>query len=131
MGVERPEIRLRVLPGEYAVCRMPPDRELTVPVAAGPLYAVTRTADELSVVCAKGSTPTHATVEPGWAAVGVAGPLDFALVGILAAIANALANVGVAIFAVSTYDTDYVLLKTDQLEKAVEALRAAGYAVDG
>jgi uncharacterized protein len=123
----RPRVSLRVLSGAYAVCRLPPDRELTVPVGAGELYAVTRTTDELSVVCEQTAAPADATVEPGWKAMVVAGPLDFSLVGILAAIADPLAAAGISIFAVSTYDTDYVLVKADQLDQAVAALRSAGH----
>lgn len=127
---ERPRVPLRVLPGAYAVCRLPPDRELTVPTGAGDLYAAARTADELSVVCPEASAPPGATVETGWAALAVAGPLDFALVGILAAIADPLAAAGVSIFAVSTYDTDYVLVKADQVDQAITALRTAGHTID-
>lgn len=113
-----PRVPLRVLPGAYAVCRMPPDREYAVPVDTGALYAVTRTTDELSVVCPESSAPSDATVEPGWAAMVVAGPLDFELVGILAAVAEPLAVAEVSIFAVSTYDTDYVLVRADELGRA-------------
>lgn len=127
---DRPTVRLAVLPGRYAVCRLRPGRAMTMPADTGPLYSVTRTTDELSVVCEERLAPPEATVEPGWAALGVGGPLDFALTGILAAIAEPLAVAGLSIFAVSTYDTDYVLLRADDLGSAVEALRAAGHTVE-
>jgi hypothetical protein len=91
------------------------------------LVSLTRTDDETSLVCPVGDVPTGATlVEPGWAAMRVAGQLDFALVGILAKLAGTLADAGVSIFAISTYDTDYLLVRTAQLELAVGSLRQAG-----
>lgn len=129
-GNDRPTVRLTVLPGRYAVCRLPPDHAVTMPADAGPLYSLTHTSAELSIVCEERLAPTAATVEPGWAALVVAGPLDFALTGILSAIAEPLATAGLSIFAVSTYDTDYVLLRADDLESAVATLQAAGHIVE-
>jgi len=94
-----------------------------------PFWSLTRTPDEVSVVCAEADSPKGAVVEGGWSALKVRGPLDFALTGILASIAQPLADAGVAIFAVSTYDTDYVLLRTADLGTAVECLGGAGHEV--
>jgi uncharacterized protein len=131
-------VRLRVLPGELVVARLAPDAPVppapAVPVAPPgapaprPLWSVTRTAAELSIVCSPGDVPPGAVVEPGWRALAVAGPLDFALTGVLAALAVPLAEAGVSIFAASTYDTDHVLVR--DLDGAVRALRAAGHEVD-
>ena len=117
---------LRLLPGRYAVCRL--DADVGVPswAGAGPFVSVTRTRDELSVVCAEGLAPEGTKCESGWRIFQVAGPLEFSLTGILAAIAAPLANAGVSIFAISTFDTDYVLVKEENLARAVEALRGAG-----
>ena len=92
---------------------------------------MTRTGDEISVVCAEDSAPTgeHVRVEPDWRALEVAGPLDFSMVGVMAALTAPLADVDVSVFVVSTYDTDYVLVHAAALEKAVEALRGAGHQV--
>ena len=79
--------------------------------------------------CASKNWPDGATVEPGWSGLVVAGPLDFSLTGILSAIAEPLATAGVAIFAVSTYDTDYVFVKADRYDDAVSALESAGHTV--
>lgn len=122
-------IRLRALPGEYAVCRLPADAAVPGVPDAAELYALTRTRDELSVVCRFADAPQGALVERGWRALGVLGPLDFALTGILAGIARPLAEAGVSVFAVSTYDTDYVLVRADALDVALELLRDAGYEV--
>ena len=83
----------------------------------------------MTVVCAAARVPADARAERGWRALRVAGPLDFALTGVLAAVAVPLADAGVSIFAVSTFDTDYVLVRADRLEAAVAALRAAGHRV--
>jgi hypothetical protein len=115
---------LRVLPGRYAVCRLTADAE--VPPA---FFSVTRTADELSVVCAEGCAPEGSPCERGFRILQVAGPLEFALTGVLAGIAVPLAQAGMSIFAISTFDTDYVLVKEDNLATAMEALRDAGHRV--
>ncbi|HEX6443559.1 MAG TPA: ACT domain-containing protein [Streptosporangiales bacterium] len=122
-------IRLRLLPGEFAVCRLPADTAVPGVPEAADLYALTRTRDELSVVCPAADAPEDAVVERGWRALGVLGPLDFALTGILAGITRPLAEAGVSVFAVSTYDTDYVLVRADALDVALEVLRGAGYEV--
>lgn len=121
-------MKLRALPAELAVCRLPADAPATAP-GAGALWSVTRTADELSIVCPVADAPAGAEVERGWRALQVAGPLDFALTGVLAAVAVPLAEADVSIFAVSTYDTDYVLVREAALPAAAEALRLAGHDV--
>jgi uncharacterized protein len=123
-----------VLPGELAVARLEPGGPLPAWASAGggdPLHAVVRTSSELSVVCAAARVPDGVRAERGWRALAVAGPLDFALTGVLAALAVPLAHAGVSIFAVSTYDTDHVLVRSERLGEAVEALRAAGHTVAG
>lgn len=107
-------VRLRVLDGELAVCRLAADAQ-PPHIPGAELFAVTRTRDELSVVCPVGDAPAGAAVERGWRALGVLGPLDFALTGVLAGIAVPLADAGVSIFAVSAYDTDYVLVRAEIL----------------
>ena len=72
---------------------------------------------------------SYTQVERGWRAICVAGPLDFALVGVLASLSGTLASAGVSIFAISTFDTDYILVKEDMLGAAREALAAAGHQV--
>jgi hypothetical protein len=124
---------LRLLPGRFAVCRLAADEAIPgwIPgwATGGPFSSVTRTAGELSIVCAEGLAPEGTKIEAGWRTFQMAGPLEFSLTGILAAIATPLANAGVSIFAVSTFDTDYVMVKEENLAKAVKALRAAGHDV--
>jgi uncharacterized protein len=97
---------------------------------SGGLTSVSWTAEETSVVCSTAVVPAGVQADTGWRAFVVAGSLDFSLTGILLAIAAPLAHAGVGIFAVSTYDTDYVLVKDSALGEAVAALRAVGHSVD-
>ena len=122
---------LRVLSDRLSVCRMPADSPWPTPPTGSSFYSVTRTDSEMSVVCREDSAPAgeHVRVEPDWRALEVAGPLDFAMVGVMAALTAPLADVDVSVFVVSTYDTDYVLVHAAALERAIEALRGAGHAV--
>jgi uncharacterized protein len=123
---------LRVLPGALAIARLDPGAALPAWASepAGALRAVVRTAAELSIVCADGAVPAGVRAERGFRALAVTGPLDFGLTGVLAALAVPLAEAGVSIFALSTYDTDHVLVRAERLDDAVAALRAAGHRVD-
>jgi hypothetical protein len=117
---------LTLLPSRLAVCRLDPQAPFPAWVR-GELVALTRTADELSVVCDADVVPPGVLAESGWRAFKVLGPLDFALVGVLAQLSAVLAQAGVSIFAISTYDTDYILVKEANLDDALAALRRAGY----
>ena len=92
---------------------------------------MTRTADELSIVCGDASVPPDldARAQRGWRALKVQGPLDFSLTGVLDALTAPLAQARISIFALSTYDTDYVLVHGDDLAQACETLTAAGHTV--
>ena len=122
-------VTLDVLPGRLAVCRLAPDAPVAPWMGEGPLASVTRTEAELSVVCADAAVPAGVTAEVGWRALRVRGPLAFDLTGVLAALAAPLAAAGIPIFALSTYDTDVVLVKADRLADAVATLCAAGHGV--
>jgi uncharacterized protein len=120
---------LRLLPGRYAICRLAADAAVPSWASGGDFSSVTRTPDELSVVCAEAGAPDGVKCERGWRILQVAGPLEFSLTGVLAAIAAPLASAGVSIFAISTFDTDYVLVKEDNLAEAAAALGTAGHRV--
>lgn len=119
---------LELLPGTYAVCRLPVGVALPE-WARGAFYSVTVTPSELSVVCEAVSVAAEVPHEPGWRCLKVGGTLDFSLTGILASLAVPLAEAGVSLFSLSTFDTDYVLVKIDRLEAAVVALEGAGHTV--
>ena len=119
-------LTLSVLPETLAVCRLHPDAEIPPWAVGENLLVLVRTRDEFSVVCPQIHVPVDIHTEGGWRALKVHGPLDFSLVGVLAQIAGVLAEIGVSIFAISTYDTDYILVKDHQLETAKKALTQAG-----
>jgi hypothetical protein len=127
--MDAPELTLDLLADELAVCRLPVDAAIPNWAWSGELTSITSSDDELSVVCAADPVPDDVQHTPGWRALRVHGQLDFGLVGILAGLSKALADAGISIFAISTYDTDYLLVRNEQLGAAVEALTAAGYAV--
>jgi hypothetical protein len=124
-------VDLRVLDDRLSVCKLPVGSPWPVPEPGARFWSVTRTDSELSIVCPEDEAPMgeHVRVEPDWRALEVAGPLDFSMVGVMAGLTQPLADVDVSVFVVSTYDTDYVLVHAAALEKAVEALRAAGHQV--
>lgn len=123
-------LELVVQVGQLAVVRLAPDARVPDWVPESGFTSVTRTADELSVVCAAGAVPAGtAPAEAGWSLLTLVGPFEFSLTGILAAVLVPLADAGVGIFALSTFDTDHVLVKAAQLDDAVVALRAAGHTV--
>lgn len=122
-------LTLSHLPGEYAVAQLPEDAEPPAWAFQSPVFSLTRAPGELSVVCQAAVVPPQVRAEPGWAVLMLHGPFDFGLTGILSAVLGPLAGAGIGVFALSTFDTDYVLLKADQLEAALQALRAAGHSV--
>jgi len=122
-------LNLSLLPDMLAVCRLAPEVPLPAWALHGSFCSITRTPDELSIVCVQDDVPLEVRNERDWRCLVVAGPLDFALTGILAAIAAPLAQAGISIFAVSTFDTDYVLVKEHQLAAAIQALSEAGHQI--
>ncbi len=124
-----PTVTLGVEPWTLSVCRLAPDAAWPAPVADAPVHSVTRTPDELSVVCAAGHEPDGCRVEPGWRALRIVGPLAFDLVGVVASVSLPLAEAGVPVFVLSTYDTDLVLVPGTALAVARAALTGAGHTV--
>ena len=92
----------------------------------GEFWSITQTPDELSIVCPQECVPSGVLHEGGWKVLKVLGPLSFELTAIMASISSILAEAGTSIFALSTYDTDYILVKAEQLQSAIEALRSHG-----
>ena len=110
-----------------SICRLPASSPIPAWALTGEFFSVTRTPEELSIVCNQEDVPGEINAERNWRGLQVIGPLDFELTGILARLAGVLAEAGISIFALSTYDTDYILVKSAQLEGAVRALKNAGY----
>ncbi len=124
-----PKVVLHVQPGEYAICRLLPSEP--VPPWAGSIgfSAVVRTDEELSILCAAPLVPSGVRAEHGWRMLKLAGPFPFGAVGILASVLTPLAAAGISSLAVATFDTDYLLVKADQLDDACRAIESAGHTV--
>jgi len=122
-------LTLSILPDLFAICRLDPRSSIPDWARAGNLFSVTRTPDELSIVCSEDHLPSQVKCEKGWRCLKVEGPLALSLPGILASLAAPLANAGIPIFAISTFDTDYLLVKANDLQNAMQVLRQAGHRV--
>jgi hypothetical protein len=123
-------LTLTLMPDRLAVCRMAGDADLPAWAFGPGFFSVTRTADELSIVTREDAPPPGILHEPGWRCLKLEGQFDFALTGILSSLATPLADAGVGIFVMSTYNTDYILVKQADLTQAVAALQAAGHTVN-
>jgi hypothetical protein len=126
---ESPRVTLRPLAHRLAVVRLPAGAPIPRWAARSRWFSITRTADELSIVCLQSAAPKGALCERDFRAIAVAGPLDFGLTGILASLASPLAAAKISMFAISTFDTDYVLVRGASLPAALQALRAAGHTI--
>jgi len=122
-------LTLDLRPGTYVLSRLPAGSEFPALPATDDFVSVTSTSNEISAVTPAGLEPAGAKVDGGWRLLTVRGPLEFTLTGIMASLAGTLAAAGVPIFAVSTFDTDHILVKDTDVPRAVEALREAGHAV--
>ena len=119
-------MHLRVLSGLHSVVRLEHDAD--VPAwATGGFLSITRTAHELSIVCEEMQVPPDVRAVGTWRVIEVEGPLDFSLTGVLTSLAKPLADAGISIFALSTFDTDYLLVREAQLSAAKRALTDAGH----
>lgn len=124
------KLSILILPEIYAICRLSPQQKIPIPINKEHFFSVTQTNDEISIVLdERDVSPDCTTVELGWRCMKVDGPLYFSLIGILASITVPLAEAKVSIFTISTYDTDYVLVKSQDLSHAVSALKNAGFLV--
>ena len=121
---------LEILPGAYVICRL--NSEEPIPKwLRGELVSVTRTPDELSVVCPAEGVPHDVQRESGWRCLRVIGKLDFSLVGVIAGITTVLADAGLSVLTLSTFDTDYFLVREKDLTRAAHALGEAGMKTEG
>lgn len=125
----QPSLRLDRVAGDYCVCRLDPGADPAPRDQDAGLHSVTWTAEETSVVCRSDRAPEGVRTEGPFAALRVAGTLAFSLTGVLSGLTGALATGGVNVFAISTYDTDYLLVPKDRLGPAAERLREAGHEV--
>jgi hypothetical protein len=124
-------LKFRQLRGTFTICRMPPDAAIPELAPKASLLSITRTIDELSIVCPTGRAPEKAKCEGPWTCFKLEGPFPFSLTGVLASFLNPLAKHDVPIFAIATFDTDYVLVKEEHSSAALQTLQAAGHELIG
>jgi ATP-dependent RNA helicase RhlE len=124
---ERRGLALSLLPETLGICRLHHRARIPRWVFRSPFYALARTREELSIVCREDLIPHDLPGQRDWRAIKVAGPLDFALIGVVASLAVPLARARISIFTVSTFDTDYLLVRRNNLARAMEVLAAAGH----
>ncbi len=122
-------LKLETLNGSYSIHRFQHSAEIPAAVLKGKFYNITMTDDELSIVCDSEIEVKSDLCDNGWSCIRIAGVLDLALTGILAEISDILAKDDIPIFAISTYNTDYILVKRDRLNSAMAALKESGYLV--
>ena len=118
----KPLLTLQILEEEMAICRFPSSSSIPEWIGRSEFTSVTRSRDELSIVCSQELVPEQVKAERNWCMLGIKGPLDFSMTGVLASLLVPLSDAGIAVFAISTYDTDYLLVKTDRFKEARKIL---------
>jgi hypothetical protein len=122
-------LTLTLLSERFAICRLDPDEGVPAWAVKGEFFSITRTPDEMSVVVSQGSVPEGTPQDSGWRCLRVEGPLPLSEIGVLASLAVPISQASVSFFAVSTCDTDYLLVKEGAVERAAQALAQSGHTV--
>ena len=120
---------LKLLKDKYSVCRLNKYDEIPKWIFNEEFFSITKTEEELSIVCLQDKIKDDVICEMNWKVLKIEGPLDFSLIGILSRISTLMANNNISIFAISTYDTDYILIKEESIDKAIELLINNNYNV--
>ena len=129
MNMEKKILTMKLLKEKYVVCRLDENELIPEWVQSGDFFSITRTAEELSMICSEENILEDIKCEKDWRILKVEGPLDFSLIGILASISSILAKREISIFAISTYDTDYILVKNNDIDNTIEALKSEKYEI--
>lgn len=129
MAAATRHLELTLLPERFAISRLAADAPVPEWAIQGPFFSVTRTGDELSVVTELSRVPVGVHSQPGWRVLKVHGPFVLSEIGVLASLAAPLAEAKISLFAVSTFDTDYLLVASESLPAAIAALERAGHAI--
>ncbi|APC40849.1 ACT domain-containing protein [Clostridium estertheticum] len=122
-------LTMKLLNEKFSVCRLNKNEQIPEWVKNSSFYSISKTSDELSIVCSQDSIPSNIKCEKDWRILKVEGPLDFSLIGIISSISTILALKRISIFAVSTYDTDYILVKNKDIDNAILALSNERYEI--
>ena len=128
--LEKPNLVLTVLEETFNIHRLASDSSLPEAISECDFYSLSKTDDELSLVCPRPLAVKSEKHSPDWKCLKVAGPLDFKLTGILVGITDVMAKERISVFAISTFDTDYILIKKQNLTNALSALERAGYQIN-
>jgi len=123
-------LKLSQLLGEYAICRLNPGSEPPDWAFDGDFFSVTRTADELSIICLNDQIPEQTPSQPGWRALKIEGPFEFDEIGVLASMTAPLAEAGISLLTISTFDTDYIFIQAENYQRAIHVLSAAGHEIN-
>jgi hypothetical protein len=123
------QLTLALMDGYFAVCQLASTDVVAAWASTGTLVSITRTPEEVSIVCSQDAVPAGVKCERGWRVLRVVGAMDFSAVGALASLVVPLAEAGISIFALSTFDTDYLFVKQQTLDAAVESLIRHGHAI--
>ena len=121
---------LKILKEEFAIHRLGAEEPIPKAVLDSKFFWVGKTDEELSIVCESKTLPDKGEVNKGWSCIKVVAQLDLELTGIIAGLSSALAKAAISIFALSTFDTDYILVKSEQIEKAAQVLKNSGYDIE-
>lgn len=121
------KLRFRMLAGQYAIARLAADSEVPAWAGHGEFISVTRTSEELSIVCPSANLPHDVTSDHRWTCLKLEGPFPFSMTGVLLSFIEPLSSNQVPIFAISTFDTDYVLVQEEHVKAALNLLREAGH----
>jgi hypothetical protein len=122
-------LTLSIMPGAFAICRLDDGAAIPRWALRGSFVSVTRTADELSIVCPQSDVPEGMQCSRWWRCLRVEGPLDLSITGVLASLTTTLASARISLFAISTFNTDYLLVQEKNLKEALVALSSAGHNV--
>jgi len=122
-------LELTLLPERYAISRLAADAVVPAWATEGPFFSITRTGDELSIVCELARVPVGVQSQSGWRVFKVHGPFVLTEIGVLSALAGPLADAKLSLFAISTFDTDYLLVASETLSSAIASLEGAGHKV--
>jgi uncharacterized protein len=124
------KLSLSLLPHTYAVCQFHPDKHIPYWALLGDFVSLTRTPEELSIVCQQDNVPDDIEAERGWCCVQVQGAFDFSAAGVHASLAVPLAKADISVLAIATYATDYLLIKEEDVDRALLVLEQAGHSID-
>jgi len=124
------KLSLSLMPHTYAVCQFHPDKHIPYWALLGDFVSLTRTHEELSIVCQQDNVPDEIRAERGWRCVQVQGAFDFSVAGVNASLAIPLAEADISVLAIATYATDYILIKEENVERVIQVLEQAGHSIE-